>query len=216
MKKEKKFDLSLAIILIAAFVLWTAAVCIIDVKPVGPLESEIGMALINIFFHELTGVNMSLYVLTDWLGLVPICIAAGFALSGLKQWIGRKSILKVDRNLFVLGGFYVVVMTVFVFFEIFVINYRPVLIEGMLEASYPSSTTMLTLCVMPTAVMQLKERIKNIKIKRCIVAVMEFFTVSMVVLRFVSGVHWFSDIIGGILISSGFVMLYKAVVNADI
>jgi undecaprenyl-diphosphatase len=162
----------------------------------------------NGYFHNLTGVNMSLYVITDWLGLVPIGVAFGFAVLGLVQWIKRKSLLKVDRSILSLGGFYIVVMAVYILFEIVVINYRPTLINGYLEASYPSSTTMLVMCVMPTAMMQLRARIKNKVFKRCVIVTIAAFTAFMVIGRFVSGVHWITDIIGGVILSTGLVMLY--------
>lgn len=151
---------------------------------------------------------MLLYTITDWLGLVPLCIVLGFATLGLVQLIKRRSFLKVDSSILVLGGFYIIVMAAYVFFEVFVINYRPVLIEGYLEASYPSSTTMLVLCVMPTAVMQFHSRIKNDRLRKIIECILVIFTVFMVAGRLISGVHWFTDIIGGILFSAGVDMLY--------
>ena len=194
---------------LAAFILWTAAVHLLDVQPIGPRASPVGFAVLNGWFPRLTGVHMTLYIITDWLGLVPVAFGLGFALLGLAQWIQRKSILKVDRSILVLGGFYIVVLAVYLFFEKFVVNYRPVLIEGYLEASYPSSTTMLALCVMPTAMMQLNTRIKNHVFRRCVLLVLAVFTVFMVIARLVSGVHWLTDIVGGVLVSGGLVALYS-------
>lgn len=193
------------------FVLWTIAVSYIDVQPIGPEKSSVGFADLNGYFHQLTGVHMSIYTITDWLGLVPLCVVLGFAMLGLVQLIKRRSFLKVDHDILVLGGYYIVVMAAYVFFELFVINYRPVLIEGYLEASYPSSTTLLVLCVMPIAMMQLKKRIRNEKLRTVILALIGVFTIFMVVGRLVSGVHWLSDIIGGVLLSVGLVILYDSV-----
>jgi undecaprenyl-diphosphatase len=206
---KKRFGIPFG--LLGAFVLWTVAVRLIDVQPLGPQGSLVGFATWNRFVHNLTGVHMPLYTLTDWLGLVPFVFVLGFAVLGLVQLIKRKSILKVDRSILALGGFYVAVMAAYVFFEIFVINYRPVLIEGTLEASYPSSTTMLVLCVMPTAVMQLRSRIKNRPFRHAVSVALIAFTAFMVIGRLISGVHWFTDIIGGALISAGLVTLYHTV-----
>ena len=156
---------------------------------------------------------MSLYVITDWLGLVPIGTAFGFAVLGLVQLIKRKSLWKVDYGILALGGFYIVVMALYILFENVVVNYRPVLIDGYLEASYPSSTTMLVLCVMPTAVMQIRAYIKRKAFCRCIVIAVAIFITFMVIGRLVSGVHWISDIIGGALFSTGIVLIYYATVN---
>ena len=201
--------------LLVAFVLWTIAVCFVDVQVAGPHNSTVGFATINRLIHNMTGTHLALYVITDWLGLVPVGVCVGFGIFGLVQWLKRKSFLKVDYSILVLGGFYIVVMAAYVFFEIFVVNYRPVLINGFLEASYPSSTTMLVMCVMPTAIMQFNSRIKSVLLRLCIFSVISFFTVFMVIGRLVSGVHWFTDIIGGSLLSAGLVMLYCSVSGLD-
>lgn len=201
-------SLWVSLFLILGFVFWTIAVKFIDVSAIGPQESVVGFSSVNGFFHNLTGVNMKLYTITDWLGLVPFFMVFGFAFLGLIQLIKRKSLLKVDFDILVLGVYYIVVMIVYVFFEIFSVNFRPVLIEGILETSYPSSTTMLVTCVMPTAIMQFKKRIENLFVKRTVIILSVVFTVFMVIGRLISGVHWLSDIIGGGLISVGLVLMY--------
>ena len=210
MKKENKPIFALGIGLLAAFGLWTLAVCLIDVQPIGPDGSAVGFAALNGFLHRLTGVHWWLYALTDWLGLIPLAVAALFGLLGLCQLIRRKSIRKVDGSILVLGGFYVAVIAAFLLFEKCVINYRPVLIDGVLEASYPSSTTLLTMCVMPTAALQLRSRIQNPGLRTALIAAIWLFTALMVLGRLISGVHWFSDIVGGALLSAGLVTLYRA------
>ena len=210
MKKTQKIHIITSISLLISFIVWTVLVGNVDVKPIGPNASTVGFATLNAAFHKLTGTNMTLYVITDWLGLVPIAVAFGFAVLGLVQWIKRKSILRVDRNILVLGIFYLCTLAIYVLFEYVVINYRPILINGYLEASYPSSTTMLVTCVMPTAVMQLNTRIKNVVFRRVVIIIIMAFTIFMVIGRLLSGVHWVTDIIGGLLISAGLVTAYDA------
>lgn len=204
----KKRSLMMGLGLLTLFALWTLAVRMVDVQSIGPGGSAVGFATLNQLVHNCTGVNWTLYTVTDWLGLVPVAVALGFGLLGLCQWIRRRKLRKVDGSILVLGGFYVAVLGAFVLFEELVINYRPVLIQGYLEASYPSSTTMLALCMMPTAMMQLQARLPKGKIRAGMLTIMAGFTVFMVVGRLLSGVHWISDIIGGILLSAGLVMLY--------
>ena len=211
MEKKNKKRLVLGSRLALSFVLWTVLVRFVDVQSIGPEGSSVGFATLNGFIHELTGVNWLLYTITDWLGLVPIAVALGFAILGLVQLIGRKSLWKVDHSILALGVFYIVVMAAYVFFEIVVINYRPTLIDGYLEASYPSSTTMLIMCVMPTAAMQLNARIKNTVFRRCAVITIIAFTAFMVIGRLVSGVHWVTDIIGGALLSTAIVLMYYSI-----
>ena len=196
---------------LGAFVLWTVLVSYVDVRAIGQNASSVGFATLNGCVHNFTGVNMLLYTITDWLGLVPIGVAFGFAVLGLVQWVGRKSLFKVDRSILALGGFYIIVLAMYIFFEIVVINYRPVLIDGYLEVSYPSSTTMLVMCVMPTAMMQLHARIKSGVFRRCVLISIAAFTAFMVIGRLASGVHWLTDIIGGALVSAGLVITYASV-----
>ena len=209
--KRKSFYIGLGLLVL--FIIWTVALRFVDVVAIGPQGSSVGFATLNKMIHNITGVNMSLYTITDWLGLVPICFIIGFGILGLCEWIKRKNLFKVDYNIITLGGFYIVVMVAYIFFEMFVVNYRPVLINGILEASYPSSTTMLVMCVMPTAIMQFNARIKNSRFKKCVNILIAAFIAFMVIGRLVSGVHWLSDIIGGALLSSGLVMIYYSVSN---
>jgi len=197
--------------LLVAFALWTVLVRLVDVRAIGPESSSVGFATINGFVHELTGVNWFLYTVTDWLGIVPIAVALGFAVLGLAQLIKRKRLQKVDHSILALGLLYIVIMTVYVLFEMVIINYRPTLIGEYLEASYPSSTTMLVMCVMPTAAMQLNLRIKSTALRLCSVIAIVAFTAFMVIGRLISGVHWITDIIGGALFSAGVVMIYFSI-----
>ena len=213
MNRNNRKYLYAGLLLLTAFILWTVAICFIDVAKIGPQNSKVGFATLNGFIHSLTGVNMFLYTLTDWLGLIPFFTIFVFAFLGLLQWIKRKNILKVDYSILALGVYYVTVLGFYLFFEEFVINYRPILINGILEASYPSSTTMLTLCVMPTALMQLNLRIKNHILKILLFLTICIFTVFMVIARLISGVHWFTDIIGGLLLSMGLVAVYYYVLK---
>ena len=214
MKREQK-SFCISVCMLIAFVLWTVLIRFIDVKPIGPQKSTVGFATFNAFIHNLTGVNISLYVITDWLGLVPLGFALGFALLGLIQWIKRGHLKKVDFNILVLGGFYIVTMSAYIFFETVVINYRPILINGYLEASYPSSTTVLVMCVMPTTIMQVKNRIKNKLLRQFINFAIEFFIAFMIIGRLISGVHWITDIIGGAILSTGLVMMYRYFIGLE-
>lgn len=158
---KKKISISLLFL----FVIFTLSVKIIDVKAVGVNNTEIGFATLNVFIHSFLGVNKSWYNITEFLGVVPIIIAVFFAGIGAYQLIKRKSIFKIDRDILVLGVFYIVVAISYLVFEVVVINYRPVLVDSALEASYPSSHTILAICIIGTAIIQANERIHKNKIK---------------------------------------------------
>ena len=212
MKERKYFIVSAASLI--AFTLWTVLIMNVDVQAVGSRNSKVGLATFNTWFHQLTGVHMTLYTITDWLGLVPIAVCLCFGCLGLYQLIKRRRLLKVDPDILLLGAYYILVIVGYLIFEMIPINYRPVLIDGFLEASYPSSTTLLVLSVMPTLVFQIKRRCDNKNIRTFIIILAVVFSVFMVVGRLVSGVHWATDIIGSVLLSFGLFYLYKGAVTA--
>ena len=209
MKDTRKRDLLAGIVLVAAFALWTVAIRLIDVQNAGPLGSEVGFATINVWLHRLTGVHMLIYTITDWLGLVPIIICMCFGVLGLVQMIHRRSLLKVDSDILLLGAYYVVVILGYLLFEMIPINYRPILIGGNLEASYPSSTTLLVLSVMPTLKYQSDRRIAKPVTRKAIVVFVIVFSAFMVLGRLIAGVHWATDIVGSVFLSSGLFMIYR-------
>ena len=200
----------LSAVFLTLFIVLTVVIRFVDVQQIGPQRSSVGLSALNRFIHNLTGVHWDLYIVTDWLGLVPVGVCMGFAALGLIQWIGRKAIRRVDYSIRVLGIFYIVTIGVYLLFEYIKVNYRPVLINGYLEGSYPSSTTLLTMCVMLTATLQWRIRIQNRKMRCAVVLFSGIFTAFMVMSRLISGVHWVTDIIGGGLLSLGLVVMYDA------
>ena len=209
--KEKR-NLLTGVVLIGAFVLWTVLIQCVDVQAVGQNGTKVGFADFNVWFHRLTGVHMTIYTITDWLGLAPIFICLCFGALGFVQLVKRRSLLKVDPDILLLGIYYVLVIACYLIFEMIPVNYRPVLIEGRLEASYPSSTTLLVLSVMPTLWFQANRRVSNAMIRKAVAVFVVTFSVFMVIGRLVSGVHWATDIIGSVLLSAGLYMLYRSAV----
>lgn len=192
-------------LLFVLFAGFTIAVSAADVQPIGPEQSEVGLAAVNQFVFQKLGVNMQWYHLTEWLGMAVLTVPLCFAAMGLQQLIRRKSLWKVDAPLLLLGVFYALVAACCVLFEKVVINYRPVVLGEGLEASYPSSHTLLAVCVMASAAMTIRRplRLPGKAICAAIIAV-------TVLGRLLSGVHWFTDIIGGVLLSAALVMLYRS------
>lgn len=214
MTKTAKKLLTLGIIFISAFAIWTVLIQTVDVKPVGQNGTDIGFSAINTRFFSLTGVHMTVYTLTDWLGLVPIIVCTAFGIIGFAQMIKRKSLLKADHDIILLGIYYIVVILGYLLFEMVPVNYRPIPICGMAEASYPSSTTLLVLSVMPTLTFEVKRRAENTAVIRTVEYMTVIFSAFTVTGRLVSGVHWLTDIIGGVLLSSGLFYIYKGAVLA--
>lgn len=211
MKKRKNYCLK-GILLMAAFMIWTVLVQTVDVQSIGETRAAVGFATLNSLFHRVTGVHLPIYAVTDWMGLVPVFVCLLFASIGAVQLVKRKSLLKVDRDIVFLGIYYILVILIYLIFEMVPINFRPILIDGRMEASYPSSTTLLVLSVMPTLVFQSDRRVRNGKLKKTIRILASVFSLCMVIGRSVSGVHWVTDIVGAVLLSGGLVCLYKAAV----
>lgn len=211
MSRKKKL-LYTGLIFLALFAVWTVLVQTVDVRPAVQTGKTVGFGAINLRFHQLTGVHMWIYTVTDWLGLVPVVVCLLFGLLGLKQLLQRKSLLQVDPDLILLGIYYMLVIAGYLAFEIHPINYRPILIDGRVEASYPSSTTLLVLSVMPTLAFQANRRIRHTGIKKAVHIFTVLFSLMMVMGRLICGVHWLTDIIGSVLLSRGLFLIYQATV----
>ena len=210
MKRTEKRDILAGAGLLTAFGIWTLLIMKVDVRPVGPEGTSIGFAAFNAWFHRMTGVHMTLYTVTDWLGLVPILVCACFGVLGAVQLFGRKSLRRVDPDIILLGVYYILVIAAYLFFEMVPVNYRPVLIDGALEASYPSSTTLLVLSVMPTLVFQANRRFPDARARKAAAVFALVFSAFMAAGRLFAGVHWATDIIGSVLLSFGLFALYRA------
>ena len=208
-------NLVAGVALLAAFALLTVLVQLVDVRPVGQNGTNVGFATFNIWFHGLTGVHMRIYTITDWLGLVPIAISLGFTAMGAVQLVRRRSLLKVDPDILLLGVYYIAVIFFYLLFEAVPINYRPVPIDGAMEASYPSSTTLLVLSVMPTLKFQIDRRAGSPALRKATTLFVVAFSALMVAGRLVSGVHWATDIVGSVLLAGALFMLYHCAVNAS-
>ena len=213
MKKNEKNTLITGTIMLILFAVWTVLIQTVDVQAVGQNGTDIGVAGLNVWFPKMTGVHMWVYTVTDWLGLVPIFICMIFGVVGLVQLIKRRSLLNVDKDIILLGIYYILVIFGYLIFEMIPVNYRPILIEGRMEASYPSSTTLLVMSVMPTLAFQVHRRIRNTKVRYGIYAFTVLFTAFMVVGRTVAGVHWLTDIAGSVMLSSGLYLIYQGAVQ---
>ena len=196
----------------AGFVLFTLLLTCVDVQAIGPQGSAVGFATVNGEVFQLLGAHLLWYHITDWLGVVAIVVAFSFAVTGLYQWVKRKSIRKVDRYILALGGFYLLVIACYLFFEKVVINCRPILMDGNLEASYPSSHTMIVVSIMATAAMAFRALCPRRRGWCLAVDIFAAVVIAVTVMgRLIAGVHWLTDIVGGLLLSAALVATYWAV-----
>ena len=192
-------------------VILIALIRFVDVAPIGAQGTSIGLSHLNQFVFDFFGVNMLWYNITDWLGIAAVLTAFLFAIIGLVQLIKRRSLLKVDREILALGVLYLVVIGLYIIFETVIINYRPIIMPDNTrpEASFPSSHTMLVCVIMGSAAMLINRYIKNKTLCRALRAMCFVIIIVTVVGRSIAGVHWFTDIFGGVLISVTLLSLYK-------
>ena len=195
-----KKNITTSVILTLVSIVYTLLVKYVDRNALGPQNTVVGFSHINKFFQNLIGNHMFIYKISEILGLVLLLLVVIYGCIGLYQLVKRKSLLKVDKEIIKLGCFYVAMLIVYILFEKIFINYRPVLMDGQLEYSYPSSHTVLALCVGLSSLIVSKKYfnkkyIKNINLVTIILMCLVLFT------RLISGVHWFSDILGGVIIS---------------
>ena len=210
---RNRTDFLLADILIVSFVIFTLGIKAFDVQAIGPNGTEIGFATINAAVRDNLSYNKGFYIASEVVGYFALLLAAGFALLGLYQLIKRKSLLKVDKSILVLGVFLLLVMLFYILFNSFVVNYRPILIDGELEPGYPSSHTMLAICVFYMCSQVLMEITKDPMLAGSIRKVLLALMVLEVGLRFLSGVHWLTDIVGAILLSLAICTMFNAVLT---
>ena len=219
-KKKKKINIKnidpklLKIIsLFIVSIIFILLVKFYDTNNIGPKYSEVGFSSLNALINNITGYNEIFYKLTKYLGFIPFLLVAYYAYIGIQQLIKRKNLLKVDKKIIILGLFYIAVLLVYIFFEKVVINYRPILMDGELEASFPSSHTMMALCICLSSLLISKDYIKNKKTFKIINIITIIIMFTLVIGRLISGVHWLTDIIGGIIISFTLVSIYEYLIT---
>lgn len=213
MKINKNFILAGFGLLLTAILV--CLVRFVDVQPIGPEGTRIGLASLNGAIFESFGVSTTWYKLTTVLGIVALLTAGLFALLGLWQLIKRKSLKKVDREILVLAGLYLVTVILYVLFDKIAVNYRPAILpdETAPEASFPSSHTMLVCVVMGSAMTLIPKYVKMPAIRTALTAVCAVVLGLTVAGRLLSGAHWFTDIIGGVFISITLLSLYNGTVE---
>jgi len=214
MRNKAKQNFGLSAVLWLIFAVFTLCVLTVDVSPIGPQQSKVGLSSINAFVFQMLGTNKTWYTVTEFLGIAALFCAAGFGAVGVWQLLKRRNIRYVDRELTVLGCFYVLVAAIYLLFEQVVINYRPILVDGVLEVSYPSSHVLLVTCIAATAAMQTGMRnSRTLRFRMATNFAAVFIIVLTAIGRLLSGVHWFTDIVGALLLAASLVTMYCGAVN---
>ncbi len=205
--KNKKWIISTSVVSVIALV-YTILIAFVDRNAIGANDSVVGFSKINKYFLDLLKFNNTFYNITKYTGIIIILIAVIYMIIALIELIKRKKYKEVDSELIFAGVFYIALIIIYFVFELLKINYRPILMDGVLEPSYPSSHTMLAVFICVTALLINKKIIKNTPLKITIDTITIIIGLVTVIGRVISGVHWITDIIGGILISTALVLGY--------
>lgn len=222
---KTKNNYLLSFILLVIFIVFTILVTKVDVKTVEvkpvddvqaqeTLTSEVGFATLNQAFANKVGFNETFYKISKYAGYLALILVAFYGFTGLIELLQKKSLKGVNKVLYALAAFYVCVAIVYVLFEVVVINYRPVDLGEGLEASFPSSHTILALCVCGSSLVASKYIIKKENFKKCLNIISWIVMILVVCTRLLSGVHWITDIFGGILISLFMIQAFSCVVKS--
>ena len=212
MKENKKLFIGSACCFVL-FIIFTLLVKNVGVMPVGPQNSEVGFASINKAVSDSLPYNDFMYNLSEVLGYIAILSVAFFGLFGIMQLFIKKGFSKVDKDLYILCGLYAGVLACYILFEKIIINYRPVILEGELEASYPSSHTMMSVAFMLAAIQQFSMRLKKESTRRIVIISCAALGIGVILTRLLSGVHWLTDIIGAVILSTAWFLLYFGMIK---
>lgn len=202
----------ISLILFAALGLMLKSV---DVAAIGPEGSSVGFAGLNGFVFETLGQNSVWKALTTVTGLLALLTAAVFAGIGAWQLYTRRSLMKVDRALLAMGAVYIILLLVYIVYDKVPVNFRPVLEDGQLESSFPSSHAMLACTVFGCACVLVRRTVTRRITRDWLIRIFMALAVLTAAGRLLAGVHWCTDILGGVLIALGLTSLYSAFVIWD-
>lgn len=180
-----------------------------DVQPVGAGGTEIGLAAWNTAVRDAIGFHRVLYTVTGVIGYLTFAVPVFFVGLGGYQLIRRRGFRRVDADLYLLGGIYLLTGACYALFEKVIINYRPIFLSGEApEASFPSSHTVLAVVLLGTAMAEIAYRVRV----KWLLAAGEGFCgallTALVCGRFFSGVHWLTDILGGLLLGGALLLAF--------
>ena len=202
-----------ALFLTLVFIVWTILVKTIDMSYIDNV-GYIGFSHFNFQVNNFVVeyVRIETFDKLSDIGLyLSFAVVLTFGVIGIVQWIKRKSIKKVDSILFALLAIYVITVIEYFIFEIVKINYSPLSTAEELHASYPSSHVLFFIIFVMTGVLAMFEYVKVHKaIKVTTISFAALVSLVYVVVRLLSGQHFFTDIVGGLFLSASIIALFIA------
>jgi len=209
LKENRNFRISVSLLI--SFILFTFLVTKVDVAAVGETSDKVGFSTLNNLVHTFLGVSNTWYTITNVLGIIAILIGLFFAYCGAFQWYKRKNLFKVDPKIIGLGVVYIFIGVVYVFFEVVPINFRPILVNGEIGVSYPSSHTLLTMVCFAADAEFMANKLDVDSTANMVILIVGYTLASVAAVgRLLSGYHWFTDIFGSVLLTGAIIYAFKA------
>lgn len=206
-KQGKKWFLA-ALILTAVFVVLTITVKYVDQKNIG--SQVIGWATINLWWRDIIGVRNFWQIASHIFAAITLIILVMFLVWQAIALLRRKSFRTMPRHWWFFDLTLIALALCYIVFQIMVINFRPLLIDGVAELSYPSSHVLLLATLWPVFILTLSREVKSRPWLR-VASVIGIIVMTVgIIARLLSGYHWFTDIIGGIMLGAVLTCWYQA------
>ena len=208
---EMKKGLCITIISFTLFIVLFILLKTVDVKEVGLY------GLNHTYYHEY---NKVLDIISDV--IFYIVLAFNIFLIGFVIYKMVKKKEKIDYKFLV----YVLVLSLgiiiwLLFDYVFKINNRPNIIDGKVEASFPSTHVLLTTYIMLSSPyiflkMDGKKGLENqnkLGFEEIITIIFMAIMLVMVILRLYSGMHWLTDCVAGLLLGIFLFGIYYLIIS---
>ncbi len=190
----------------ALFIVLTISLCIFDVEAIGPESSKIGLSHFNNAVFTFFGTNKTWDKITDV--LIAIAIVGALSLFAYVAYLAVKR-KKADRNFIALFGLYTATGIFYLLFEkIIAINYRPILEDGKLAVSYPSTHTLLACVFMWSTAIMLGRFVEKRAVRRSLQAACIILSFIIAYGRIFAGMHWMTDVHGAFFLAAALVFCF--------
>lgn len=213
---KKYLYLLFPIISFILFLVFTILVKTVDVTYIQDI-GYLGFYNINTSINsKIQSMNTSLYdKLSDVIMIISFVSVAIFAVIGIVQLIKRKSFKQVDPILYILLGLYVLVAAMYLTFSLMKINFSPLSTKENLKDSYPSSHVFISITLFVSGVMTATKYV-NMGKWMSVIGFTGAILLSILsaVTRMFSGQHYFTDIIGAILLAIFLISAYYSALKA--
>ncbi len=149
--------------------------------------------------------------ITNIILISSFAVLAIFVILAICQWISRKSLKKVDKELLWFPLPLALVAATYVVFDKFlVLNTRP---DGSGEPSFPSTHVMVATTIFLLAAIVLPKYIKS----KVACAVLYVFMLAFIALvsagRVLANKHWLSDVLGALGFAIVFALIYYLIIR---